>query len=169
MIHTDVLVQRGCRIAWPPLDPEDDKVVPSSVAGEEAEIVRDFAGEEEAQRERDLSDAKLFAQSATLQIEAIGNDPAPAFGDVPSVLEVLTRRPWLPYSYPSLPTILPPLRCLCNVLPRSPSSLELPYCCWSFLVFRGTSQSSPEFPSLLQSSPVFAGVPPCPLEFLLHH
>ena len=82
MIHTGVVVQRGRRIAWPPLDPEDE-VVPSSVAGEEAEIVRDFAGEEEAQRERDLSDAELFAQSATLQIEGIGNDPAPAFGTPP--------------------------------------------------------------------------------------
>ena len=82
MIHTGVVVQRGHQIAWPPLDPEDE-VVPSSVAGEEAEIVRDFAGEEEEQRERDLSDAELFAQSATLQIEAIGNNPAPAFGTPP--------------------------------------------------------------------------------------
>ena len=83
MIHTGIVVQRGCRIVWPPLDPEDNEVVPSLVAGEEAEVVRDFAGEEEVQRERDLSDAELFAQSATLQIEAIGNDPAPAFGTPP--------------------------------------------------------------------------------------
>ena len=34
MIHTGVMVHRGHRIAWPPLDPEDDKVVESSVVGE---------------------------------------------------------------------------------------------------------------------------------------
>ena len=83
MFHTGVVVQRGRRIAWPPLDPEDDKVVASSEVGEEAEVVRDFAGEEEEQRNRDLSDAKLFSQSATLQVEAIGNDPAPPFGTPP--------------------------------------------------------------------------------------
>ena len=43
----------------------------------------------------------------------------------------------------------------------SQTSAELPRLPWSF------SQSSAEFPSLLQSSPVFAGVPPCPPEFLL--
>ena len=50
------------------MDPEDDKVVESSVVreGEEAEIIRDFTGKEEDQRERDLSNAELFAQSATL-------------------------------------------------------------------------------------------------------
>ena len=83
LFHTGVLVQRGRRIAWPPLDLEDNKVVVSSEVGEEAEVVRDFAGEEEEQRERDLSDAELFAQSATLQVEAIGNDPAPPFGTPP--------------------------------------------------------------------------------------
>ena len=51
MIQTGVMVYRGHRIAWPPLDPEDDKVVASSMVGEgeEAEIIRDFAGEEEQQ------------------------------------------------------------------------------------------------------------------------
>ena len=81
MIHTGVMVHRGRRIAWPPLDPEDDEVVASSVVGEgeEAEIIRDFTGEEEQQRLQDLNDAALFEQSATLQVEAIGNDPAPEF------------------------------------------------------------------------------------------
>ena len=89
MINTGVMVHRGRRIAWPPLDPEDDEVVASSVVGEgeEAEIVRDFAGEEEAQRLRDLDDAALFEQSATLQVEAIGNDPAPEFGVHPPPYE----------------------------------------------------------------------------------
>ena len=69
MILTGVMVHRGRRIAWPPLDLEDDKVVVSLVVGEgeEAEIVRDFAGEEEQQRLQDLDDAALFKQSATLQ------------------------------------------------------------------------------------------------------
>ena len=85
MIQTGVMVHRGCRIVWPPLDPEDDEVVESSVVGEreEAEIVRDFTGEEEEQRERELTDAELFAQSATLQIAVIGDDPAPKFGPPP--------------------------------------------------------------------------------------
>ena len=83
MIHTGVVVHRGCRIAWPPLDPEDDEVVVSLVVGEgeEAKIIRDFAEEEEEQRAADLSDAALFEQSATLQIEVIGSDPAPDFGE----------------------------------------------------------------------------------------
>ena len=81
MIQTGVMVHRGRRIAWPPLDPEDDEVVESSVVGkgEEAEIVRDFTGEEEQQRLQDLDDATLFEQLATLQVELIGNDPAPEF------------------------------------------------------------------------------------------
>ena len=54
---------------------------------EEAEIVRDFAGEEEEQRLQDLDDAALFEQSATLQVEAIGNDPAPEFGVHPPPYE----------------------------------------------------------------------------------
>ena len=88
MIQTGVVVHRGHRIVWPPLDPEDDKVVETLVAGErEAEIVRDFAGEEEEQRERDLSDAELFAQSATVQVAAIGDDPAPEFGPPPPPYE----------------------------------------------------------------------------------
>ena len=64
------------------LDPEDDEVVVSLVVGEgeEAKIIRDFA-EEEEQRAADLSDAALFEQSATLQIEVIGSDPAPDFGE----------------------------------------------------------------------------------------
>ena len=82
MFHTGIVVQRGRRIAWPPLDPEDE-VVASSEIGEEAEVVRDFAGEEEEQRERDRSDEELFAQLAFLQVEAIGSDPAPPFGTPP--------------------------------------------------------------------------------------
>ena len=89
MIQTGVMVHRGRRIAWPPLDPEDDEVVASSVVGEgeEAEIIRDFAGEEEQQCLQDLDDAALFEQSATLQVEAIGNDPAPEFGVHPPPYE----------------------------------------------------------------------------------
>ena len=89
MIQMGVMVHRGRRIAWPPLDPEDDEVVESLVVGEgeEAEIVRDFAGEEEQQRLQDLDDAALFEQSATLQIEAIGNDPALEFGVHPPPYE----------------------------------------------------------------------------------
>ena len=89
MIHTGVMVHRGRRIAWPPLDPEDDEVVASSVVGEgeEVEIVRDFAGEEEQQRLQDLDDAALFEQLATLQVELIGNDPAPEFGVHPPPYE----------------------------------------------------------------------------------
>ena len=82
MFHTGVVVQRGRRIAWPPLDSEDE-VVASSEVGEEAELVRDFAGEEAEQGERDQSDEELFAQSAFLQVEAIGSDPAPPFGTPP--------------------------------------------------------------------------------------
>ena len=89
MILMGVMVHRGCRIAWPPLDPEDDEVVASSVVGEgeEAEIVRDFAGEEEQQRLQDLDDAALFEQLATLQVELIGNNPAPEFGVHPPPYE----------------------------------------------------------------------------------
>ena len=88
MINTGVMVHRGRRIAWPPLDPEDDEVVASSVVGEgEEEIIRDFAGEEEQQRLQDLDDAALFEQSATLQVEAISNDPAPEFGVHPPPYE----------------------------------------------------------------------------------
>ena len=89
MISTGVMVHRGRRIAWPPLDPEDDEVVESSVVGEgeEAEIVRDFAGEEEQQRLQDLDAAALFEQLATLQVELIGNDPAPEFGVHPPPYE----------------------------------------------------------------------------------
>ena len=88
MINTGVMVHRGRRIAWPSLDPEDDEVVASLVVGEgEEEIVRDFAGEEEEQRLQDLDDAALFEQSATLQVEAIGNNPAPEFGVHPPPYE----------------------------------------------------------------------------------
>ena len=89
MIQTGVMVHRGCRIAWPPLDLEDDEVVESLVVGEggEAEIVRDFAGEEEQQWLQDLDDAASFEQSATLQVELIGNDPAPEFGVHPPPYE----------------------------------------------------------------------------------
>ena len=64
-------------------------MVESSVVGEgeEAEIVRDFTEEEEEQRAADLSDAALFEQSATLQIAAIGDDPAPEFGVHPPPYE----------------------------------------------------------------------------------
>ena len=88
MIQTGVMVHRGHRIAWPPLDPEDDEVVASSVVGEEEEeIVRDFAGEEEQQRLQDLDDAALFEQLAILQVAAIGNDPAPECGVHPPPYE----------------------------------------------------------------------------------
>ena len=89
MIHTGVMVHRGHRIAWPPLDLEDDEVVASSVVGEgeEVEIVRDFTGEEEQQRLQDLDDAALFEQLATLQVELIGNDPALEFGVHPPPYE----------------------------------------------------------------------------------
>ena len=89
MIHMGVMVHRGRRIARPPLDLEDDEVVVSLVVGEgeEAEIVRDFSGEEEQQRLQDLDDAALFKQFATLQIEIIGNDPAPEFGVHPPPYE----------------------------------------------------------------------------------
>ena len=89
MIQTGVMVHRGHRIAWPPLDPEDDKVVESLVVGEgeEVEIARDFAREEEQQRLQDLDDVALFEQLATLQVEPIGNDPAPEFGVRPPPYE----------------------------------------------------------------------------------
>ena len=89
MIHMGVMVHRGRRIAWPPLDLEDDEVVASLVVGEgeEVEIIRDFAGEEEQQRLQDLDDAALFEQSATLQVEVIGNDPVPEFGVHPPPYE----------------------------------------------------------------------------------
>ena len=80
MFVTGVTVHRGRRIAWPPLDPEDE-VVESSVVGEgeEAEIVRDLAGKEEEQRGRDLSDREILAQSEFLQVALIGDDPAPPY------------------------------------------------------------------------------------------
>ena len=89
MIQTGVMVHRGRRIVWPPLDLEDDEVVESLVAGEreEVEIVRDFTGKEEEQRERDLSDAELFTQPATLQVAVIRDDPAPEFGPHPPPYE----------------------------------------------------------------------------------
>ena len=89
MISTGVMVHRGRRIAWPPLGPEDDEVVESLVVGEgeEAEIVRDFAREEEQQKLQDLDNAALFEQSATLQVELIGNDPAPECGVHPPPYE----------------------------------------------------------------------------------
>ena len=83
MFHTGIVVHRGRQIAWPPLDPEDTKVVVSSEVGEEEDIVRDFAGEEEGQRGRDRTNAELFAQSATLQVEAISDNLAPPFGTPP--------------------------------------------------------------------------------------
>ena len=70
----------------------------------------------------------------------------------------------LPYSSPSLPTVVPSLRCLCVAFAML--SLEV-LCPWSFPAVAGASQSSVEFPSLLRSSPVFAGAPPCPPELLL--
>ena len=89
MIHTGVMVHRGHRIAWPPLDLEDDEVVASLVIGEgeEVEIVRDFTEEEEEQRAADLSNTALFKQSPTLQIAAIGEDPALEFGTHPPPYE----------------------------------------------------------------------------------
>ena len=104
--------------------------------------------------------------------------------DVPSVLEVLTRCPWLPYSYPSLPTILPPSQCLHDAFVTfslevlSPwsfptvagafrSSAELRSLPWSSLVFSEVLQFLPEFLLVRRSSSLSAGVPPCPPEFLL--
>ena len=55
--------------------------------GEEAEIVRDSAGEEEEQRERDLSDREILAQSEFLQVALIGDDLAPEFGPHPPPYE----------------------------------------------------------------------------------
>ena len=80
MMATGVVVHRGRRIVWPPLDPEDDEVVESLVIGEreETEIVRDFAAEEE-QRHRDLTDAEILAQLEFLQVSLIGDDPAPPY------------------------------------------------------------------------------------------
>ena len=78
-------------------------------------------------------------------------------GDVPSVLERLA----------SFPTALP-VSLQLSLLRIAFAMLSLEVLCpWSFPVFRRASQSSAEFPSLLRSSPVFAGVPPCPPEFLL--
>ena len=76
-----MVVYRGHRIAWPPLNPEDHEVVESLVAGEreEAKIMRDFASKEEDQRQWDLSDAKILAQSEFLQVSLIGGDPAPPY------------------------------------------------------------------------------------------
>ena len=64
-------------------------MVESSVVGEgeEAEIVRDFTEEEEEQRAADLSNTALFKQSPTLQIAAIGEDPALEFGTHPPPYE----------------------------------------------------------------------------------
>jgi hypothetical protein len=104
--------------------------------------------------------------------------------DVPSVLEVLTRCPWLPYSYPSLPTILPLSRCLRDafamfslevlgpwsfptVARAFRSSAELRSLPRSSLVFSEVLQSPPEFLLVRRSSSLSAGVPPCPPEFLL--
>ena len=76
MVATGVTVHRGCRIAWPPLDLKE--VVESLVVGEgeEAEIVQDFAGKEGEQREWDLLDREVLAQSELLQVALIGNDLA---------------------------------------------------------------------------------------------
>ena len=88
MMATGVVVHRGRRIPWPPLDLEDE-VVESSVVGEgeEAEIVRDFAGEEEEQREWDLSGREILTQSEFLQVALIGNDLALEFGPFPPPYE----------------------------------------------------------------------------------
>ena len=89
MMATGVVIHRGHRIAWPPLDPEDDEVVESSVVEEreEVEIVRDFGAEEEEQQRRDLSNREALAQSEFLQVALIGDDPAPEFGPHPPPYE----------------------------------------------------------------------------------
>ena len=69
-----------------------------------------------------------------------------------------------PYSCPSFAISS---QCLCNVPLWRSLSLKLPYHCWSFPKFCGVSQTSAEPPSLPQSSPVVAGVPPTSPEFLL--
>ena len=81
----------------------------------------------------------------------------------------------LPYSSPSLPTVVPSSRCLRDAFamlslevlcpwsfPTVPGasllSLELPRLPRSLAVFRGVPQSSPEFPSLCRSSSLSARV-----------
>ena len=77
----------------------------------------------------------------------------------------------LPYSSPSLPTVVPPLLSLCDAFVMFPFgdllSLELPRLPRSFAVFPRVPQFSPEFSSLCRSSSLSTRVPPCPLEFLL--
>ena len=76
--------------------------------------------------------------------------------DVPSVLERLA----------SFPTALP----VSLQLSLLRVAFTMPSRCSPLKFFvPGASQSSAEFPSLLRSSPVFAGAPPCPPEFLLIH
>ena len=93
---------------------------------------------------------------------------------MPSVLE----------RFASFPTALPvslqlSLLCVAFAMPSQCSPLkffvpgasllllELPRLPRSFAVFPRVPQSSLELSSLLWSSPVFAGAPPCPPEFLL--
>ena len=79
--------------------------------------------------------------------------------DMPSVLERLA----------SFPTPLP-VSLQLSLLRDAFAMLSLEVLCpWSFPDFHGASQSSAEFPSLLQSSPVFSRVPQSLLELLLVH
>ena len=56
---------------WPPLD--DDEVVLSLVAGEEAEVIWNIAQEEEEQREKDLVEDEIPTETA---VALIGDEPA---------------------------------------------------------------------------------------------
>ena len=84
--------------------------------------------------------------------------------DMPSVLERLATCPQLPYCSLSLPTVIPSLHCLRSAFAMFSFGV---LCSWSFPIIAGAFQSSPELHSLPWGSPVFAGVPPCPPEFLL--
>ena len=94
--------------------------------------------------------------------------------DVPSVLERLTSFPTalLVSLQLSLLHVAFTMHSRCSPLKffvpgASLLSLELPRLPWSFTVFPGVPQSSPEFSSLCRSSSLSAGVPPCPPELLL--
>ena len=97
------------------------------------------------------------------QVESMGDNLCRS-GDVPSVLEVLTRCPWLPYSYPSLPTTLPLSRCLRDAFAMFSLEVLGP---WSFPTVARAFRSSAELRSLPRSSLVFSEVLQSPPEFLL--
>ena len=72
----------------------------------------------------------------------------------------------LPYSSPSLPTVVPPLLSLRNAFAMFPFGDLYP---WSFPIIAGAFWNSVEFPRLLQSLPVFPRVLQLLPEFLLPH